>query len=56
MGHKAVIILGHPSVYLRFGFKPCKDFMIKSFGVYPLGCMILELEEGYFPKNIEGSV
>lgn len=55
MGFKAVIILGYPQFYTRFGFKCSKLYNIKSGdGNYYVAMMVLELNPGYLPKNIEG--
>jgi predicted N-acetyltransferase YhbS len=47
MGHKVIIILGHPYNYIKHGFKVSKDLNISDpQGRYPYGQMVLELEKG----------
>jgi uncharacterized protein YdhG (YjbR/CyaY superfamily) len=48
LGHGAVIILGHPAYYPRFGFKPASEFNLtmpddSAFDAF----MALELRDGY---------
>ncbi len=52
MGYKAVIILGNPDNYCKFGFKNGKDLGVSDpDGKYPYGLLVLELEKGIFGKN-----
>jgi predicted N-acetyltransferase YhbS len=47
MGHKAIIILGHPHNYIKHGFKVSKDYNISDQeGRYPYGQMVHELQKG----------
>jgi putative acetyltransferase len=46
-GHEAVIVLGHPEYYPRFGFVPASQFGIRvSFAVPDEAFMALELKPG----------
>ena len=46
-GHKAVLVLGHPTYYPRFGFKPAASFQIScAYDVPADAFMVLELQEG----------
>lgn len=46
-GHKAVLVLGHPTYYPRFGFKPAASFEIScAYDVPAEAFMALELQEG----------
>lgn len=50
MGYKAIVILGDPKYYKRFGFKPSKEYQItNSEGLYPAAMLILEL----YPKALQ---
>lgn len=52
----AVVVLGHPHYYPRFGFLPSTRFGIKSeYDVPEEVFMILELEPGYL-ENAEGII
>lgn len=47
LGYQAVIILGYPCYYNRFGFKNCFEFNISySDGTFPKALMALELVVG----------
>lgn len=50
MGEKAVLILGHPHNYCRYGFKNGRDYQISdSHGKkYPYGQLVFELSKGVF--------
>jgi predicted N-acetyltransferase YhbS len=46
-GHAAVIVLGHPEYYPRFGFVPASQFGIRApFAVPDEAFMALEIEPG----------
>ncbi len=48
-GYPAIIILGDPHNYCKHGFKNGKDYNISTFdGRFPLGLLVLELENGVF--------
>jgi putative acetyltransferase len=48
LGVGAVIVLGHPGYYPRFGFVPSVNFGIRSdFDVPPEVFMLIELQPGY---------
>lgn len=50
-GHRAVIIYGSPAYYARFGFRPGKDYDIRtSDGKYAAALQALEL----FPDALQG--
>jgi putative acetyltransferase len=56
LGHRAVIVIGHPGYYPRFGFMPASAFRIASpFDVPDEAFMALELEPGAL-KGIAGTV
>jgi putative acetyltransferase len=45
LGHRVVIVVGHPEYYPRFGFVPCEPLGVRSpFAVSPRAFMLLELE------------
>lgn len=47
LGHKAVVVLGHPKYYPRFGFQPASSWSIKvPFDAPDEAVMALELESG----------
>ncbi|UCE20801.1 MAG: N-acetyltransferase [Candidatus Aminicenantes bacterium] len=47
LGHKSVIVVGHPEYYPRFGFKPASQWKIKvSFDVPDEAFLALELVNG----------
>lgn len=47
----AVVVLGHPEFYPRFGFRPAAEFDIHSEYEVPVeNFMVLELDEGYLKK------
>ena len=49
--YDAVIVLGHPDYYPRFGFKPADNWGIKVPFDIPYGLfMVLELNEGILSK------
>ena len=46
---KAIIILGHPHNYCKYGFQNSQDFLISdAAGRYPYGQLVLELEKEVF--------
>ena len=46
-GHQAVLVLGHPTYYPRFGFQPASLFQIRcAYDVPAEAFMALELQEG----------
>ena len=46
-GHQAVLVLGHPTYYPRFGFQPASLFQINcAYDVPAEAFMALELQEG----------
>lgn len=48
-GSNAIIILGNPHNYCKYGFRNSRDYMISnSEGRYPYGQLVLELKEGVF--------
>ena len=50
--YKAIIILGHPHNYCRYGFKSSKDFNIcDAEGKYPFGMLVFEIEKGIFQDH-----
>ncbi len=50
-GVGAVVVLGHPEYYPRFGFMPAMDFGIDSgYDVPPEAFMAIELEPGYLQE------
>ncbi len=52
MGYKAIVLLGHPEYYPRFGFRPSHEFGIEyTYKVPPESFMVLELEEGILKKH-----
>jgi putative acetyltransferase len=47
LGHRVVIVVGHPAYYPRFGFVPGEPFDIRiPFEVSPAAFMVLELQAG----------
>ncbi|MDG0795211.1 N-acetyltransferase [Cohnella ginsengisoli] len=48
LGHKLIFLIGHPSYYPRFGFKPAVDsgLVLMQFDVPDDVFMVLELAEG----------
>ena len=49
--YKAVVVLGHPWFYPKFGFKKASEFGIKANFKYPdEALMALELKDGYLRK------
>lgn len=55
-GYGAVIVIGHPEYYPRFGFSPAALFGLRSsFPVPDEAFMALELREGYL-RDIHGTV
>lgn len=47
LGHRVVIVVGHPSYYPRFGFQPAKPFGIHPpFDVPEDAFLVLELQPG----------
>lgn len=54
LGFGAVVVLGHPSYYPRFGFVPADKFDIRcEFDAPPEAFMAIELRPGYL-KNTSG--
>ena len=52
LGYQAVVVLGHPAFYPRFGFKPADSFHIHSEYEVPADVfMALELEPGSLAKT-----
>ena len=48
----AIIILGHPRNYCRYGFKNTRDYLISDKdGRYPFGQLVLELKKGIFQEK-----
>ena len=48
-GVNAIIILGNPHNYCRYGFRNSRDYQITdSNGRYPFGQLVLELKKGIF--------
>lgn len=48
-GYKAIIILGYPKNYCKYGFKNCKDLNITDTeGKFPYGMLVLELGKDIF--------
>ncbi len=48
-GYSAIIILGDPHNYCKHGFKNGRDYNISTLdGRFPLGLLVLELENGVF--------
>ena len=44
LGHRSIIVIGHPEYYPRFGFKPASNWGIKApFDVPDNACLALEL-------------
>ena len=55
-GYEAVVVLGHPAYYPRFGFEPSINFRIKSeYEVPPEVFMVKELKKGAL-KDKTGTV
>lgn len=51
LGHRVVVVVGHPEYYPRFGFVPAEPLGIRPpFAVAPGACMALELE----PDALQG--
>ena len=47
LGHRSVILLGHPGYYPRFGYRPLHEFNLElPFDAPPEACMALELVKG----------
>lgn len=56
LGHKIVIVVGHPEYYPRFGFKLARNYGIRApFDVPDEAFLVLELEVGAL-KDIRGVV
>ena len=48
LGVGAVVVLGHPSYYPRFGFQPSVRFgIVSEYDAPPEAFMVLELQPGY---------
>jgi len=55
-GHKAMVVLGHPDYYPRFGFVPARTFNLKcEYPVPEEAFMALELRKGAL-ANVSGTV
>ena len=56
LGHRIVIVLGHPEYYPRFGFLPASRFGIRApFEARPEAFMALELQPGAL-QHVHGEV
>ena len=56
LGHKVIVVVGHPAYYPRFGFVPARPKGIQApFQVPDEAFMVLELVEGAL-KGISGTV
>jgi putative acetyltransferase len=56
LGHKAVIVIGHPEFYAKFGFRPARGFGLEvPFDVPGEAFMAIELETGAL-RNAAGMV
>lgn len=56
LGHKSVIVIGHPEYYPKFGFKPASGWGIKPpFAVPDNAFLALELEVDAL-NNVKGTV
>ncbi len=45
----AIVIYGDPHNYCKYGFKNGIDYQVSNMnGEYPLGLLVLELQEGFF--------
>jgi putative acetyltransferase len=56
LGVGAVVVLGHPGYYPRFGFQPSVRFGIASeYDAPPEAFMVLELQPGYL-SGVSGTV
>lgn len=56
LGHRIVIVIGHPEYYARFGFRPAREYGLDvSFDVPDEAFMALELESGAL-QNVSGTV
>lgn len=52
-GYPAILILGDPHNYCRYGFKTGKDLGVSTMdGRYPLGLLVLELRLGFFAASL----
>ena len=52
MNIPAIIIYGDPHNYCKHGFKNGIDFQVSNMdGEYPLGLLVLELQDGFFGKK-----
>lgn len=50
-GYGAVVVLGHPDYYPRFGFRPASEYGIKSeYDVPSEAFMLVELQEQYLAE------
>lgn len=55
-GHQSIIVLGHPSYYPRFGFKPSNHWNIQApFDVPVEALMALELQDDAL-KEVSGTI
>jgi len=56
LGYGAVVVLGHPDYYPRFGFTPADPARLRCVYDIPAEAfMILELQPGYL-QNVQGIV
>jgi hypothetical protein len=52
MNIPAIIIYGDPHNYCKHGFKNGIDYQVSTMdGEYPLGLLVLELQNGFFGKK-----
>lgn len=58
LGYDVVFLIGHPSYYPKFGFKPAKKygFDLKQFNVPDEVFMFCELKEGMATQQIKGEL
>lgn len=53
-GHKAIVILGYPTLYSQFGFRNGREFGVSDeSGGAAKGLQVLELEQGYL-DHVQG--
>ena len=56
LGHKIIIVIGHPDYYPRFGFKPAREFGLEvPFDAPDEAFLVLGLEPGVL-NNVSGVV
>ncbi|OKP83683.1 GCN5 family acetyltransferase [Paenibacillus sp. P32E] len=58
LGYEFVFLIGHPSYYPKFGFKPARnfEFELKQFDVPDDVFMVFELTEGKIKTTIKGEL